>query len=148
MSILATDRQVAFIEKLRSERVVPARLTCEPTSKIMASAMITDLLELPQVERNQAGPGYYVTEDNAIFVVVWNRSKTNTYAKRLVFGESRAKWTYAPGASAALAGSVALTAEKAAELGHLHGVCVVCARRLTVPKSVQAGIGPVCARKL
>jgi uncharacterized protein DUF6011 len=27
-------------------------------------------------------------------------------------------------------------------------VCVICARRLTDPKSVEAGIGPVCATRV
>jgi len=40
-----------------------------------------------------------------------------------------------------------LTAEMAARYGQAVGVCCVCARTLTDPASIAAGIGPVCAGK-
>jgi hypothetical protein len=112
-----------------------------------------------------AAPGYYVTsgeesdgeEPPTVYVVVENKAKTATYAKRLVVtpgvpGVSRAsaKWEYAPGVGKDLArdGLAPLTVQEAARLGHQHGVCVVCARGLTDPESVARGIGPVCVARL
>lgn len=34
-----------------------------------------------------------------------------------------------------------------AECGHQTGICCVCGRTLTDPKSIEAGIGPICASK-
>lgn len=50
--------------------------------------------------------------------------------------------------STARAGLQPLTPEEAAKLGRLHGCCVICGRTLTDPTSVNAGIGPVCGRKV
>ena len=41
-----------------------------------------------------------------------------------------------------------MTLEEAKTWGALHGRCCVCAALLTNPKSVQAGIGPVCGKKV
>jgi len=35
----------------------------------------------------------------------------------------------------------------ARNFGLMSGVCGICNRKLTVPESIEAGIGPVCARK-
>lgn len=39
-----------------------------------------------------------------------------------------------------------LTKEDASKWGHLTGACIVCGRHLDDPDSVDAGIGPVCAK--
>ena len=112
-----------------------------------------------------ATPGYYVTADDQYVVVVENKTKTATYAKRLVVVEPdcggcangepcgsgcrfTASWEYAPGVAATLAGLEPLTVEQAASFGHLHGVCMICCRALTDPESVQRGIGPVCIKRV
>jgi hypothetical protein len=63
-----------------------------------------------------------------------------------VFGDSG--YEYAPGAMRLLASASRLTLEQAAEMGVKTGRCVVCARLLTDPESVAAGIGPICAGRL
>jgi hypothetical protein len=98
-------------------------------------------------------PGYYVDANHDVYVVVPNKAGTRTYAKKLVFttdvdGDRRAHWDYVPGAIYGLEGLKVLTVEEAARLGHLHGFCVICAKALTDPKSVEQGIGPVCIKRL
>ena len=122
-----------------------------------ASALIDALFDAPRnpaPEAAKAAPGYYVREDE-VFVVVENKAKTGTYAKRLVVakgwdGRTRAWWEYAPsvGRSLAAEGLAPLTADEVGRLGHLHGVCVVCCKALTDPESVTRGIGPVCRKRL
>jgi Family of unknown function (DUF6011) len=98
-------------------------------------------------------PGYYQDADDDVFVVVKSRRSDRTYAKRLVIrhdvdGDARAAWEYMPGAVYGLEGLTPLTIEAAARLGHLHGICVICAKQLTDPASVERGIGPVCVKRL
>lgn len=117
-----------------------------------ASRLIDALLSAPYRQaRPQAAPGYYIQGDD-VLVVVTNREGTRTYAKRLQIEQAperkKASWVYAPGVGSTLAGFVPLTVEEAARLGHKHGFCVVCAKALTTPASVDAGIGPVCRKRL
>lgn len=120
-----------------------------------ASRVLDSLFPLPAKEGApaKAQPGYYTTAQGEVFVVVTNKAKTSTYAKRLVFteaanGSMRPSWEYAPGLGRTLAGTEPLTADAAGALGHLHGFCIICCKALTDPKSVQAGIGPVCVKRL
>lgn len=153
----ASDKTLAFIARLLTERQVPAAsrewIEAHPDmSQRHASATIDHLRSLPfaQTDTAKATPGYYVTEAGAYVVVVENKAKTSTYAKRLVLDESgertTARWEYAPGVGRTLAGMEPMTVAQAAALGHMHGICVKCCKPLTDPKSVQAGIGPVCAK--
>lgn len=80
-------------------------------------------------------------------------SKMN-YAKRLVEtlavdknGKRKWKFEYAPGFVYELRPEHALTVEQAKEFGALYGTCCVCGRTLTDEKSIEAGIGPICADK-
>lgn len=66
------------------------------------------------------------------------------YAKELTDG----KFTYAHGALP-LIGRYGrpMTIDEAREYGRLYGVCAVCGATLTDEKSIEAGIGPVCATR-
>lgn len=126
-----------------------------PLDKSEASFLITGLLSCDQKPRPkvEAEPGYYVTDDNEYVVVVMNRDRTHTYAKRLevtkIRGQrSKARWVYSPGLGYDVAHLKPVTVEEAARFGHLHGVCLICCRALTKPESVKNGIGPVCAEKI
>jgi hypothetical protein len=48
----------------------------------------------------------------------------------------------------ALRGARLMTLAEAKEYGRMTGSCCRCGRRLDVPESVEAGIGPVCAGKV
>lgn len=169
---MATIRQIEFLKVLLSEREHPWQgqeetlLERAPlTANRIVSGVIEDLKGMPfKVKRDgkkkdaeprkDAEPGYYKRGDE-VFVVVWNRAKTHTYGKQLVFSEAadgsmRPSWHYEPGAGSRLAADdlKPLTVEQAGALGHLHGYCIVCCRALTDPESVKRGIGPVCASRL
>jgi hypothetical protein len=130
-----------------------------------ASALIACLKALPMRDTParadraaKAEPGYY-SLDGDFYVIVTNKAGTSTYAKKMVVtaerfdmqhGRTRAKarWEYAPGIGARLAAAAPLTLEEAAAFGHLHGICAICCKQLTVPASVERGIGPICAARV
>jgi hypothetical protein len=147
----ATDKQVRYLaslvdkHELPGDFVVPDPLTRTDASELIARALTCPKKTVPTVEL-----GYYLYEGD-VFTVVENQAKTGTYAKRLRIeggDKPRAKWKYEPGMMNALAGAPRLTVAEAASLGHLHGVCVVCGKRLTDPESVTRGIGPVCITRI
>lgn len=80
------------------------------------------------------------------------------YAKRLVVSDltgddegapaRRVTFEYEPGAIKRLRPSDRMTLEDAKAFGALYGTCCVCGRTLTDEKSIEAGIGPVCAGKV
>lgn len=152
----ASEKQIAFIKKLLAEKdlaMIPELALAiqdslesdRPLPIQAASAAIDSLLPLPKLpvaheDGNAVGPGYYFVE-GLIYQVVAAKSSGNLYAK--VFSESG--YEYSPGAMRLMASAQRLTLEQAAEAGVQTGRCVVCARLLTDPESVAAGIGPVCA---
>ncbi len=157
---IASIKQISFIARLIGERewdqgnpraVAAAGYLAGRTgiSSGEACMTITYLLGCPRKEATQAKPGYYLSGDTVV-CVMWNQDRTHTYAKALVIENGRARWGYTPGIAARLAaaGTHPLTVAEASALGHLHGICVVCAKGLTDPASVKRGIGPVCAKRL
>ena len=58
------------------------------------------------------------------------------------------KFGYLPGALRTIAESARpMTLDEAKEFGHLYGMCCVCGRTLTDEGSIEAGIGPICAKR-
>ena len=156
-SQMASDKQVAFVTKLLAEKnlamIAELALAIQDSlesglTKQGASAAIDALLPLPRKPlMNEDGAavseGYFYVE-GLIYKVQAAKSSGNLYAK--VFSESG--YEYAPGAMRLMASAQRLTLEQAAEAGVKTGRCVVCARLLTDPESVAAGIGPICAGRL
>ena len=95
-----------------------------------------------------AKPGYHANPDSEdFFCVVTTKDGKRTYAKKLVMHGNRATWEYAPGVGRELAASQPMDLEDAKFFGHLHGICFVCGRQLTVPAHALEGIGPVCSKR-
>ena len=140
-----TLKQSALIERLAKERELAVDLS--GLSKASASVLIGKLLDAPKPSAPAPTPGYYVAKDE-VFVVVENKAKTGTYAKRMAVTDGRGKWVYAPGVGKTLAGLSPLTVEVAAALGRQYGICVICGRTLSDPVSVERGIGPICGGRL
>lgn len=97
-------------------------------------------------------PGMY-RRDDSVFQVVWNKSETYLYAKlyvpTYVAGKlHKFEFTYDKGAIFTLDAGDRMTVAEVAQLGKSTGWCWVCHRKLTVQKSIEAGIGPVCAKKV
>jgi len=81
----------------------------------------------------------YATADGTVVRVQESRTSGKLYGKVWQDGS----FEYAAGALRDIVRP--LTLEEAAAFGHETGRCCVCARELTDPASIAAGIGPVCA---
>lgn len=93
--------------------------------------------------------GWYVKDGQVIKVQVAVHGSGRLYAKRLqVIAGQRGEWVYEPGLVRTLTKADALTAEEAAKMGSVYGVCMVCGAVLTDEESISAGIGPVCSGRL
>ena len=157
----ATEKQIAFMLALSQQRDIG--MTPEDADLMISlwheagnvltmgfvSAKIEEWKQAPRRETKQAGPGYYEYEGD-LYVVVENKAKTHTYAKKLIRNGERWEWDYdaAKGVATRLAGASPLTEDVAAKWGHLHGRCFKCLKPLTDPESVKRGFGPVCAKAL
>jgi hypothetical protein len=109
-------------------------------------------------------PGMYRTEQG-IFRVKTSEAG-HLYAKQLVLvpvyddatgeqkiGENgkpmtKGRFDYLAGAIRTLSAANRMTVEEAIEFGVAESVCCQCGKTLTDPKSVTAGIGPVCAKRI
>lgn len=156
----ATPKQVDFINSLVQGREVTDEdmdMVQHVSSREQASYAIATLVKRPVKGGSQdtrhddgapVGVGYYLQTDT-VYVVVKAKTTGRIYAKRLVTSDGgRARWEYSPGALRHLAHADRLTLEDAKAMGTRLGVCVVCGAALTDPKSIDQGIGPVCAAKL
>lgn len=95
-------------------------------------------------------PGMY-RKDGVVFRVRVSRNTGNLYAMRYrpeVAGKATQRFLYVPGIIRTLSASDRLSLDEAKALGHEFGQCCVCGADLTDPKSVEAGIGPVCAKRV
>lgn len=89
-------------------------------------------------------------DGETVYRVKWNKEQTNLYAVRFV-PEATTKserFVYEGGAVKRLNADNRLTVEEAEKLGAHYGVCCVCGTELTDSKSIERGIGPVCAKKV
>lgn len=107
----------------------PAAVAFVPTQPVTEPGMYRKLTSVYRVRRSKTG---------------------NLYAEALVAavpGQKKGRYVYAPGAIKALTADMKMTLVQAKEYGQEFGTCCVCGALLTDPKSVTAGIGPVCVKK-
>ena len=165
MGQFASPKQVAFIEKLAAERVggtLYVKTQCnawkvdcvEKLSGLAASNVIGVLLKEPKKEQapkatvKVAEAGIYLFDGKVYKVQRAVRGSGNLYAKVLVtVAGEKGRFVYAPGMVTKLSPSDKMTLEQAKEFGALYGVCCSCGKTLTDEKSIEASIGPVCAKK-
>jgi hypothetical protein len=162
---MATERQIAFIEKLRDERDLSAfsedfRARLSDSVHLYKydnkdiSNLITDLLNSPM--KTVAGatpitePGMYAKEKAGIFRVRISKTSGKPYAMRMILDPDadKARFEYEAGAIRYLTAENRMSLEDAKKFGLETGFCCVCGAFLTDPKSVAVGIGPVCAKKV
>ena len=92
---------------------------------------------------------YRDPESGIIFRVVKSRETGRLYAKRLtVLNANSARFSYDGGAVYRIKPEWRMSLDEAKAWGLQYGICCVCAADLTDPKSVAAGIGPVCAKRV
>jgi hypothetical protein len=158
-----TDKQAAFLKTLFSkvygENAPEALLAwleahdCTPTAK-QASAQITALLNTKTTAASTVTipDGIHFT-DGSVYRVRHAKTSGKQYAERLLTQIEREEndgkqWLYeASKPLVSLSADTLLTLAQARAFGHAYGVCAVCGRLLEDPDSVEAGIGPVCAKK-
>ena len=153
----ASPKQVDYINKLLTMKTVPATLRAH-AEDVLAKAdtvawrVVSDLIEnlkyCPWVPREGQvavpvlAAGTYAHGDVILRVQI-SRTSGKPYAK--VWTGSG--WEYDSQAYRAHAAhAVVIPLEQALAIGVATGHCVCCARDLTDPLSVEAGIGPVCVK--
>lgn len=173
----ATEKQVAFLTKLRSERGETAPLP-NPMTKKWASAEIDRLLGMPKVQtpqpaaqpRAELEAAIYRNPENGEVYKVQRavHGSGNLYAKKLVlkpvdqFGDDsefavrtsdrevaghKATFEYVSGLIRQIKPEWRMTLDQAKEFGAIYGVCCNCGATLTNEESIEAGIGPICASR-
>lgn len=151
---LASNKQIELILRLAPER---GRTYREETLRKMlrteASELIDGLVALPRVATQTSGDeleaGMYRVGDEIFKVQRAVHGSGRMYAKRLVVdGPGEAHFEIAQGAIRKLTAEDRMTLEDAKAFGALYGVCCNCGATLTDETSIEAGIGPICAKRI
>ena len=93
-------------------------------------------------------PGVHRGTDGQVYKLQRSQNSGKLYAK--VMGATPGQWSYvgsAPIRSGVVTAETVITLDDAAALGLQFGICVMCGRELTDPKSIAQGIGPVCIKR-
>lgn len=161
----ATEKQLQFIADLVARKQVPARwvsrisglLSTEQMDIAKASQVIDALLDLPDLPKPPATftpdegfyeftSGPYAGRVAKVLTSHYGMGAGRRYVKVLDFADGH--WAKITGGLRMVKEyATALTAERAAQLGQVYGVCCRCGRTLTDEESIARGIGPVCANK-
>lgn len=162
---LATGPQVSFLQDLLAKRsyvmadyaAVHAAIATGTLTRDEASHAITALKDAPRATSTATAPrstegldvGMYRRQsDGEIFRIHRSRETGNLYAKRLDLLATGAEFSYAAGAIYTLSPADRMTLDEAKAWGVSTGICCVCGAFLTDPKSVSAGIGPICSGRV
>lgn len=135
-----TSRQVSNLiqslklAKAKIDRTRPVHATQQSRPSYQATRLTVD-------------EGIYIV-DGTVFKVINGKASGKPYAKRLIVHEyGDCQYEYDPGAITRIKPEHAMSYEQALEFGERYGVCCNCARKLTNPDSIEAGIGPICRGK-
>lgn len=170
---MATEKQQALIAKLLDEKDLDA-MVFNPTPGVslecrtdwnlavsgfttqQASRAIDALFSYPRKSQPSSSTssdtleaGIYLHDGEVFKVQKAVHGSGNMYAKKLVVevpGE-KGRFEYAAGMIRKLQASEKMTLEQAKEFGAIYGVCCNCGATLTNEDSIEAGIGPVCAKR-
>lgn len=155
-----SERQMSFIESLlatkdlRGTQYALWLLALPDLSRSEASNAIEALKALPKVStsgtpaRTDLVAGVY-TDGETIYRVYLGQQSRRMLAKKIV-GDREAGYHYEYAGAAERFVSDAferMTLAQAKEWGRATNTCVKCGARLDDPESVDAGIGPVCAKR-
>lgn len=175
---VATEKQVAFIARLLDEKdlfksptfwdatnamdkdefdtyIQHIKDQAKNITKARAKDIIDALIALPNKGQENLEPGVYETSEG-IFVVKYNRTKTNLYAKKMIeINAQRAteagerveiEFEYESGAIHRIKASDKMPLDRAKALTIRYGRCINCGRHLKAAESVERGIGPICIK--
>lgn len=130
-----SDEFAKLTKREASERIDALRATLETARRERATVRTA---QAPAVT-----DGMYLMDGRVFKVQIAKQGSGRLYAKELVNGA----FTYSPGMVNRLRLEHRMTLEQAREYGRLYGVCCNCGADLTDEKSIEAGIGPICAKK-
>ncbi len=150
-----SEKQLAYVKALRDRKLVPPEFHqwtsdayLESLSAGRASKAIDWFRALPDRPKAQAPEGMHKVGDAIYKVQVAVHGSGHLYAKRLSVSPSgKVTFAYEAGAVGRLSEDTRMSLEDAKAFGALYGTCCVCGRTLTDEKSIEVGIGPVCAGK-
>lgn len=146
----ASEKQIAFLHTLISERVFEGAVDFATLGSAEASSLITELLNSPRksgaTAERVSEEGMYRNAEGDIFKVQRSRESGNLYAKRLDIIDGG--FLYEAGAIRNLKPSDRMTLDEAKAFGVQYGLCCVCGAFLTNEVSVAEGIGPVCGGRV
>lgn len=159
----ATDKQLDLIKKLideRSEALAAAGVAITEyqlltLSKLGASRTIDKLFKLPKNAKAKSSksvhpgitPGMYLMDtevikvipsqkDGRLYVAVLKKKEEGVASSFVSKGQLHLLYKLTP--------EHRMTAEQASCYGSIFGRCACCGKLLTVPLSVERGVGPVC----
>jgi len=148
---LATPRQISFLRTLADERgydlsrhdlsTITVREASETIEHLLARPRVTAVTFVAELEL-----GMYRLANGDIYRVQRSRESGRLYAKKLDWANNR--FEFSSGAMRLITADDRMTLADAKAWGVETGVCCVCSAFLTDPKSVEAGIGPVCASRV
>jgi hypothetical protein len=141
--MLISPKQLAFAGRLANERGVALDSSFSTWSMNQASEEIARLLAMPKVGVRVLPEGIYLKDGIVYKVQVSGAGRS--YAKVL---REKGGFEYDNTAIKNLSIEDKITIEQAKAYGVQYGVCVVCGALLTDAKSVAAGIGPVCGKRI
>lgn len=150
--LLDQHRASNWISWLRKQPYISADpwnpVTTDPALSAEAARKARDeeLASRIQAWNGNLAPGVY-SWNGRLYRVVKRRTDNRRLDVHLIdtTGEKPTSYRAGPGAQRGVRDSGhRLSVAEAAEYGLETGWCIVCGRRLTDPKSVKAGIGPVC----
>jgi hypothetical protein len=142
----ATEKQLAFATALINERYtgdkaeVIAKLS--GLSTLGAAKTIAKLLALPKIVDGVALESGIYTDGEKI-IKVYKGQSGRLLAKLL----TKSGFSYLGAAERFCKGTHRMTLDEAKAYGAIYGVCCSCGATLTDENSIEAGIGPVCAKK-
>jgi hypothetical protein len=156
----ASPKQVSFLRSLLDSRdLVMAGVNAEDVRNLItrdvldrkvASNLIDRLVGAPKARvaapKADLVEGMYQTANGDIFRVRRSRESGRLYAMKLDLLAEGAEFTFARGAIYRLTLADRMPLEVAKAWGVQTGICCMCGAFLTDPKSVAAGIGPICAK--
>lgn len=143
-SDVALDHQITILQNCRDGKRTPmTRKAASDMIEAVQRSPKRSALGISQHEAPELEDGYYDAAGRTFKLLTSLQGRK--YAKVL---NDQGKWVYAPGAASIIATrGQKLSLDRAKELGKLYGRCIICGATLTDEKSIEAGIGPVCARK-
>ncbi len=121
-------------------------------SQSLVSSCIDTLKKIPRPATSVATPGVPVVErntgdvhvkDGRYYRIHQSQNTGGHYACK--FDPDTGKFEYERGAISQCHPANKVTAEQAAEFGHMHHRCVFCSRPLDLPQSTAVGYGETCA---